>query len=52
MTIIDTAAAEIRETMVGGTIAIVGTGAGLDGLTTTVTIGTVGGTITVLTGRN
>ena len=51
MTIIDIAAAEIRETMVGGTIAIVGTGARVDGLATTVTIGTVGETITASTGR-
>jgi hypothetical protein len=51
MTIIDIAAAEIRETMIGGTIAIVGTGAGMLGLTTTVTTVTAGGTITVSTGR-
>jgi hypothetical protein len=51
MTIIDIAAAEIRETTVGGTIAIIGTGAGMHGLTTTVTIATAGGTITVSTGR-
>jgi hypothetical protein len=50
MTIIDIVTAEIRETMVGGTIAIVGTGARVDGLTTTATIGMVGGTGSVLTG--
>lgn len=52
MTIIGIAGAEIRETLVGGTIAIVGTGARVDGLTTTVTIATVGGTITLSTGRD
>jgi hypothetical protein len=49
MTIIGIAAAEIRETLVGGTIAIVGTRDRVDGLTTTVTIATVGGTITLST---
>ena len=51
MTIIDIAAVEIRETMVGGTIAIVGTGAAMHGLTTTVTVATAGGIITVSTVR-
>ena len=51
MTIIDIVTAEIRETMVGGTIAIVGKGARVDGLTTTVTTGTAGGTTTVSTVR-
>ena len=51
MTIIDIVTAEIRETKIGGTIAIVGTGARVGGLTTTVTIGMVGGTGSVLTGR-
>ena len=47
MTIIGTAAAEIREAMVLGTIAIDGIAAGMDGLTTTVTAGTAGGTTIV-----
>jgi hypothetical protein len=51
MTIIGTAAAEIREMMVGGTIAIGGITAEVDGLTTTVTTGTAGGTTTVSTVR-
>ena len=51
MTIIGTIA-ETREGTVLGTIAIVGIAAGVDGLTTTVTAGTAGGTITVSTGRN
>ncbi len=46
MTIIGTIA-EIREGMVLGTIAIVGIAAGVDGLITTVTAGTAGGTTIV-----
>jgi hypothetical protein len=51
MTIMVTAAAEIREAIVGGTIAIVGIAAEVDGLTTIATAGTAGGTTTVSTVR-